>query len=200
MKAVFFDVGGVLVSLDAFKQEVQAALGLDDLARFWEVWNEVALAACRGETTLEECWRRAAQRLDVPLPDQAARDLWIKDFDRCCVVNEEVLDLAARLRAAGLATGIISNSIAEHSDRFAGQGLYEGFDPVVLSHLVGCTKDGCEIFRYALGRLNLPPDETIFIDDVPMFAESARRHGMHAIVYQSPAQLRAELQRLGAQC
>jgi len=53
------------------------------------------------------------------------------------------------------------------------------------------------IYREALRRSGLPAEACVFIDDRPGNVEGAKRVGMHAFQFQSPAQCAADLSRLG---
>jgi HAD superfamily hydrolase (TIGR01509 family) len=78
-------------------------------------------------------------------------------------------------------------------------GIYEEFDEVILSHEVGLTKDDPKIFQVALSRLQLEPQEAIFIDDFAAYVEVARSVGMQAILYTGASALTASLKNFGIQ-
>ena len=61
---------------------------------------------------------------------------------------------------------------------------------------VGLAKPDPRIYRLALERLRVAPEQAVFIDDVAANVEGARQVGMHAIRFQSPAQTRQELASL----
>jgi len=57
-------------------------------------------------------------------------------------------------------------------------------------------KPGAEIFRRALARLDVAPEEAVFVDDRPPNVEGARRVGMYAVHFTDPLEAREALQRL----
>jgi len=57
------------------------------------------------------------------------------------------------------------------------------FDVMVFSYQVGVAKPDPEIFHVACQRLDLPPAEILFIDDVPNNVSAAQSVGMQAAVY-----------------
>jgi FMN phosphatase YigB (HAD superfamily) len=81
--------------------------------------------------------------------------------------------------------------MAKHSTILAQLGVYDGFDPVVLSYEEGPTKDYPRIFDLALERMGTARDRTLFIDDVERFARSAKAAGLRAIVFQDFERLRS---------
>ena len=196
MQAVLFDVGGVLLSQQKLKEGAFTAFGVTDREGFWRIFNEESLPACRGEENLAACWRRIGARLGTELPAEVASSLWIDDFRTGIRVNQDVFEIVRRL-AGRYKLGIVSNTIAEHAAIHKEDGLYELFDPVVLSHEVGMSKDNPAIFDLALARLGTAPEATVFIDDVEIFAETARSRRIHPIVFHDARTLRNELDRLG---
>jgi putative hydrolase of the HAD superfamily len=196
IEGILFDVGGVLVGQgDMLRSALEAFRGVDRDV-FWSRFNEAALPACRGEESLADCWRRMAKELGVQIPEERLRSLWIEDFREGIALQEDVLGLARDLMGR-YKVGIVSNSIPEHSAILAELGVYDGFDPVILSHEAGLTKDDPTIFALALKRIGTASDRTLFIDDVERFARTAEAAGMRAIVYRDPGQLRRSLRALG---
>ncbi len=89
----------------------------------------------------------------------------------------------ADLRRRGLAVGVISNSdgTAEESLRVA--GLLDAVDFVLDSHLVGVEKPDPRIFRLALRRAAVAPDDAAFVGDLySVDILGARRAGMTGIL------------------
>jgi 2-haloacid dehalogenase len=71
------------------------------------------------------------------------------------------------------------------------------FDGHVISGLEGVVKPDPTIFRRMLRRFDLEPSRTLFIDDSAVNVEAAAAIGINAIRFESPAQLRAQLEQLG---
>ena len=92
-------------------------------------------------------------------------------------------DALDRLRAAGLATGIVSNSEGGIGDLLAEVGLASRFDVIVDSHLEGVAKPDPEIFRRAVARLGVRADEAIHAGDVlGVDVVGARAAGLAAVL------------------
>ena len=71
------------------------------------------------------------------------------------------------------------------------------FDEFIVSYEVGVMKPDPRIYEEALRRSGLPASACVFVDDRPGNVEGARRVGMHAVRFESPAQFATELNRLG---
>lgn len=92
-------------------------------------------------------------------------------------------EAVARARAAGVRTGLISNSwggAAYRRERFE-----ELFDAVVISEEVGMRKPHPSIYRLAASRIGVEPVACVFVDDLLPNVEGARAVGMEGIVHRS---------------
>ena len=70
------------------------------------------------------------------------------------------------------------------------------FDTVTLSFKVGYAKPKREIYLDALNKLNLRPDECVYIDDIKEYSDAASKLGIHGIYYNSYKNLIKELKKL----
>jgi len=71
------------------------------------------------------------------------------------------------------------------------------FDDMVISGEVKMVKPEPEIFHLALQQFGKSAGECVYIDDSLANTEQARKLGFVAIHFQSPEQLKSDLQRLG---
>jgi putative hydrolase of the HAD superfamily len=76
-------------------------------------------------------------------------------------------------------------------------GILRVFREFIVSFQVGAMKPDPRIYEEALRRSGLPATACVFVDDRPANVEGAARVGMHALLFQSPERLAAELTRLG---
>ena len=70
------------------------------------------------------------------------------------------------------------------------------FDAITLSFELGSVKPEKEIFIDSLNKLNLKPNECVFIDDIKEYSEAASKIGIHGIYYTSYENLIKELKKL----
>ena len=97
------------------------------------------------------------------------------------------------VRAAGIRTGLISNSW--------GTGIYERapieiFDATVISGDVGMHKPEPEIYLLACERLAVAPGDCVFVDDLRENVEGAERVGMTAILHRDSVASVTKLEEL----
>ena len=183
LRGVIFDFGGVLIDM---RWDVSAGLEeAHDLPRHilvetlyrTPIWREVE----RGQGDIH-AWRAEAHRL---LEERAGRalpqlhDAWIAARH---LIRANVL-LAQRLRPA-YRTAILSNADQSLRGRLRELGIHDVFDTVVSSAEEGLAKPDAEIYRRAAGRLGLPPESCVFVDDYEANVRAAEALGMKGIVYR----------------
>ncbi len=203
-RALIFDYGNVLDVVDDLepwiaKRDVMAArFGLTgdalwDLFYHTEPWQKLK----RGQITSDEYWNALLSPLG--LVDSAAQAEFVS---RLMEGHDKVHPaMAALLRELKphYRLALLSNTHERDMDRWIAevQGLPGIFDVVVSSAKEGLAKPEPEIYRLALERLGLAPDEVLFIDDMPRNTTAAEALGIPSIVFESPGQLRRELEARG---
>ena len=180
-KALLFDVGDVLMHSNwAVLDDLQKATGrplrgrgpLDpagdpDWTRYLAgdipldtYWNNKAQAA--GYTGFLDLWRSMSYELqgDVFAPD--------------------AMQLVADASAVGVKVGILSNDLVGSAGREWVDSRPElaGFDVFVDCTEFGTRKPAPEPYLKAIADFGLPPDEIVFLDDMPSCIEGARAVGM----------------------
>jgi epoxide hydrolase-like predicted phosphatase len=109
-------------------------------------------------------------------------------------LDEAMLSAVRRARAAGVRTGLISNSWGTR--RYDRELLAELFDGVVISGEVGMRKPTPEIYVLGAQRIGVPPSECVFVDDLPFNLKPAAEMGMATVHHVRAEDTVAELERL----
>lgn len=176
VKAVLFDIGGVLLTLgeDAYRREVARQLGLGDALP--DRYEEAIPALQRGELDEVAVWRELSGRT-VPTTafDAAFRD----NFPPV----PEMLAFAAELRQRRLQTPILSNTQASHVAVMRQMGFLDDFGPVFMSCEIGHRKPERAAFAYVLEQLGLPGEQVAYIDDYPEYVAAAAELGIKGVVH-----------------
>ncbi|MFW6051106.1 MAG: HAD family hydrolase [Myxococcota bacterium] len=98
-------------------------------------------------------------------------------------VPEGLPEALERARRAGIRLAVVSNSEGKLPALFERVGLAGLFEAVVDSSLEGVRKPDPEIFRRALGRLDVRAEQACYAGDLPeVDVEGARAVGMHAVL------------------
>ncbi len=187
MKALLLDFGGVLTpsvgrQFRDFEQDHDLPKGtiFEALADAYGGGGEDSDIARleRGELATAEFERRLAASFADHGFDVPAEGLIARLFTRMRP-GGRIWRASQRLRDAGVATGLLSNSWGV--DAYPTELLAEHFDDVVISAEVGIRKPDPAIFRLAAERLDVEVTACVFVDDLDLNVEAARSLGMHGI-------------------
>jgi putative hydrolase of the HAD superfamily len=140
-----------------------------------------------GELDMVELFDNALRDLDLAVPRPVVEQICGLEY-RAMVsertVPTETLTTLAAMRERGLKLGIVSNAHFIHGlmlEHFDALGLTALVDVVVTSAEFGLRKPHPEIFRAALARLGVGPQDALFVGDkVPEDIAGPHRIGMRA--------------------
>jgi putative hydrolase of the HAD superfamily len=193
IKAIYFDIGGVLVRTEdkTPRARLAARLGMTPEALEELVFmGQSGRQAQRGEITAEQQWAYVCRQIHWPVAGW--RDLEAEFFtgDR---LDIELVDFIRRLHGR-YKTGVISNALSNVREAIEDKWrMADAFDAITISAEVGVMKPDPRIFHIALQTLGVQPAEAVFVDDFLHNVEGARAVGMHAIQFRSPEQVRLDL-------
>jgi 2-haloacid dehalogenase len=109
-----------------------------------------------------------------------------------------MIALVEELDSAGVPLFAITNFSGEFFRAFrVTQRVFARFRDIVVSGDEQMLKPDPAIYRLALARFGLRPEEAVFVDDSLPNVEGAAALGIHAIHFVGAEPLRAELRRLG---
>lgn len=194
LKALLVDFGGVLTTSiwPAFAEFCEAEGLAPETVRELFRGDAEALALLRGLETGALGEPEFEQRFGALLGVTARAGLISRMF--AGLDPEEAMVGAVRAaRAAGIPTGLISNSW--------GLGIYERaptelFDATVISGEVGLHKPQPEIYLLACERLDVEPAAAVFVDDLRENCEGAEAIGMTALLHRDPGETIPKLEEL----
>jgi HAD superfamily hydrolase (TIGR01509 family) len=195
IKAVIFDLGGVIVPFD-FKRaytrmegfcpypaaEIPQRLRSTDLVMRFET----------GGIGPEDFVREISAILEL----RTSHDEFCDIFN-CIFMNERLMpeSLLERIRDRHRLL-LLSNTNPIHFSMIDGSyPIMRHFHDRVLSYEVGAQKPSPRIYQEAIARAGCRTEECFFTDDVALFVEAARREGIDAVQFQSAAQIEEELRR-----
>jgi len=195
IRAVYFDLGGVIVRTEfqAPRQHLAERFGMeyDDLLKL--VYDSTtAIQATLGQISEEQQWAAVARRLHLPESEtQALRD----EFFAGDVTDLHLLDFMRGLHKQ-YKVGLISNAWSGLRPWIVAKKFEDVFDAMIISAEVRVAKPDPRIYQVALEKLGVAPAESVFLDDFPENAASARTIGMQAIHFVRPEQALAELKQI----
>ena len=197
IKAIVFDIGGVLADLDAARclQAFREELGF---TRMEEMLGPSAQKGIFGE--MEE-GTRSAESFCAAIASECREGTRNEDVVRCLQtfitgVPREKTDLMDTL-AEKYPLYFLSNNNPIAMDITHRYFDGNGFDwkrkirKEFLSYEMHLLKPGAEIFLQAIREIGLPPEEILYIDDSRINAEAAQAVGLRALYYEPGTDLAA---------
>jgi HAD superfamily hydrolase (TIGR01509 family) len=197
LRAIIFDIGRVLVQVDVARAMQGLASGSTlSPSEFWSAierdpswpdWQE-------GRMAPHDWYLHLAKRLGGSLTFEQFTEVWNRALDPAPIHEDAFLEkLSKRYRLA-----LLSNTDPIHVRHLEATYSFFAFFPTrIYSCSVGASKPNPLIYSTALRALKVSAGEALYIDDIAAYVEAARRLGMSAVQFQSPAQLTSDLQSLG---
>ncbi len=195
IKAVIFDIGGVLVRTEDLtsRRLWEARFGLPDWGLAKLVFdNPVAIEATLGRATTTDVWRHVGERLGVSGAElaQLEEDFWSGDrYDSDLIAW--IGSLRPRYR-----TGILSNAWDWMPTRHGPYINHSVFDVIVYSQEIGLAKPVPASFQHILDRLAVRAEEAIFVDDFPENIAAANALGLHGVLFRPQDDVRRAITAL----
>jgi putative hydrolase of the HAD superfamily len=197
IKALFTDVGGVLLTngWDGGARKRAAAQFHLDLAEMDQRHHLTFDTYEIGKLSLDDY----LNRIVFYEPRSFSRD----DFKTFVFAQSqpfpEMLELMRQTKARhSLKLAVVSNEGRELTEyRIRQFGLADFVDFFVSSCFVHFRKPDTDIFRMAIDMSQTPPDQTVYLDDRPLFVEVARSMGLQAIHHTSYNETRRAFAELG---
>ena len=187
LKAIIFDVGGVLIRTQSRAGRIKWAtrLGIDD----WDFENfifgsESGRQVQLGQKTFDEHWRSIGDEFNLSHAEVAEMRT---DFFAGDAMNESLVLYVQRLREAKYKTGILSN-FADDA-RYVWREVYpfiQYFDGIVISSEVGLMKPDPQIYHLAVESVGVRLEEALFIDDFSENIQGAKKVGMQTLHFTDP--------------
>lgn len=191
-RAVIFDFDGVIAE-QGFRCALVAATGSSEVD-MPDLRREGMIALLKSGyvtgTGSEAAFARIfSQRTGRHLDVDRLRDVIVNRS----VVRPWMLALSEGLQGAGFTTAVLTDHTDWLDDIERRSPFQHAFGHVFNSYSLGECKAQADVFATVVGRLGVPGQAAIFIDDNPANVARARSKGLAGIVYTERAQLLAEL-------
>jgi putative hydrolase of the HAD superfamily len=197
VKAVLFDFGNVICKFDMrlFVEKI-TPLTTIPASRLHEILHksfDLGRAYETGLITSDQFFQQISQRYALAISKQ----------DFICAFTDVFTPIPSTLRLIhtlkpSYKLGLLSNTNEWHFEHVIKRyDVYPLFDAVTVSFEVGAMKPAEKIYRDALTKLDVRPDDCIYIDDLQENLDGARRLGILGILYTSHEKLVSELRESG---
>ncbi|WP_419893507.1 HAD family hydrolase [Oceanobacillus kimchii] len=189
IKAVLFDLDGTLLNRDEsikgfvnhqyerLKKWVGHIPKDKYITRFLELDK-------RGYVWKDKVYQQLIQEFDIS--KMTLEDLlqdYISEFRFNCVPFDNLIQMLEDLKSKNVLLGMITNGYGQFQmDNIKALGIERYFDVILVSEWEGIKKPDPEIFKKALEKLDVPPEQSIFVGDHPKNdVKAAQSIGMKGI-------------------
>lgn len=180
IKAVLFDLGGVLVELTGVPRMMELTENRFTLPELWERWlhSSVIRRYETGKMSTEEFGRAIVEEFSMNIdPEQYVREFTAWPAGAYPGVNELLQRLKERTLLASL-----SNTNEVHWNRVVSEmDFIHLFDCNFPSHETGLLKPDLATYLHVVDTIGMRPEEVLFFDDNIINVRGAEEAGLKAV-------------------
>lgn len=202
IKAIVSDFGGVLTtplveSFMAFQD--QTGITAETLGKAIQAAAEAngenpLFEMERGEITEDAFLALLTEHLEPLLGHHPEMHRFREIYFEALQPNPEMIELMRKLKGEGYRMAMLTNNVREWEPLWRSMlPVDEIFETVVDSGFVGCRKPESKIYALTLERLGEPAEACLFVDDVLVNCEGARKAGLQAVHFQDNDQAIPEI-------
>jgi putative hydrolase of the HAD superfamily len=202
IEAIVCDFGGVLTtpliqSFMAFQNET--GISTETLGKAMQAAAEAngespLFEMERGEITEVAFLERLTDSLEPLLGHRPEMHRFKEIYFEALDPNPAMIELMRELKAEGYQMAMLTNNVREWEPLWRTMlPVDEIFETVVDSGFVGCRKPESKIYALTLERIAQPAESCLFVDDVLVNCEGARKAGLHAVHFQHNEQAIPEI-------
>ncbi|MEP6595268.1 MAG: HAD family phosphatase [Ginsengibacter sp.] len=189
IKAIIFDLGGVLLDID-FKK-ISASFNMLGVDKFDEIYSQhksdlVFENLEIGKISEEEFCNVLKKYTIEPVTNEDVTKAWnsiLLEFRVGSLTSLKQLKKKYKLFLLSNTNSIHQVAFYKIFENTVEEGSFNSlFDKTYYSHEIGLRKPDATAYQYVLKENNLEPQETLFIDDTPGNIEGAKAVGMPTIL------------------
>jgi putative hydrolase of the HAD superfamily len=202
IEAIVCDFGGVLTTplIESFMAfQDQTGITTETLGKAMEATAEAngdnpLYEMERGEITEVAFLAMLTDSLEPLLGHRPEMHRFKEIYFEALEPNPEMIGLMRALKGEGYRMAMLTNNVREWEPLWRAMlPVDEIFETVVDSGFVGCRKPESRIYELTLERIGQAAETCLFIDDVLVNIEGARKAGLHAVHFQDNEQAIPEI-------
>jgi epoxide hydrolase-like predicted phosphatase len=198
IKLILFDIGGVLalgnssrwkdgkVIPSGVHLEVSEKLNIP-LDSYLEAIETNFALAIEGKISKDKVLEVFSKKLNTTAKN--FRKIFVRAYKNNFKQNKELQKKAFELRKLGYKIGVLSDQWYLSREALTPLKIYKNFNKLIISYEVGVRKPNPEIYKIALKKFNINPEETLFIDNQLWNLKPAKKMGINTILFKNNEQL-----------
>lgn len=189
IKVIIFDLGGVLFTngTKKFVDTLSYKYHLEKQKIIEIMDGEIGSLYREAKLSRDEFWKRLVEELQIEADVDKLEDEWINGYDLIEGTRDLIQELSKTYKIYYL-----SDNVKERIEKIHKKfNFLNWFEDGVFSHEVGARKPNVEVYRFALEKIGVKPNEAVFIDDKAHFLIPAKKMGMLTFLFVSPEKLRS---------
>jgi epoxide hydrolase-like predicted phosphatase len=192
IKCIIFDFGGVVTQdkIEPVFEEANRILNKKAFIRRHELYT----TALKGKISAKEHYEILSKKTGIS-PENLEK-AFTKSHLKIMKLNKTVLKLVKDLKSKGYQVVMISNITEISKNVNKKRKIFPYFSPAILSCDVKSIKPQKRIFEIALQKINLKPEECVFIDDRKELLQTPQKMGFKTINFKNTQQLTRDLKKL----
>lgn len=202
IKAVVFDIGGVLIDEPGFlARDIVANKYGFDTKDFWEYARKNLSRSHKGELDGEDFFKGLVDELNLDIDPSVLVEDWLSAREKLSKVDVVVKETIDKL-AGNYLLGVLSDSTCLNERASARRNCYAPFDFKIVSCEVGAEKPTKEIYDILvkeLGSRDVKLEEAVFIDNEKENLVPAKKLGIKTILFEDAEQMIRDLRLMGVE-
>ena len=192
VEIIFFDFGGVLAE-EGYRDGLItiAKLNKIDPQRFLKTAVDLTFKEgfVTGQIDEKTFWQILRNHTGINGSDGELRNVVLSSFQ----MRPWMIEVVKKLTQSNVRTAILSDQTKWLDELNMKYRFFQWFDGVFNSYHIGKCKREPAIFDYVLAKMNVKPDQALFVDDNQGNIQRANEKGLHTIHYQNRKDFEREL-------
>ena len=187
IKFIYFDVGGVVIkdfSGTNKWEELQKGIGLEpsQFEEFINFFDKYEPQVCLG-LDIETLVPKLKEKFNLNLPDSYS---FLMDFVNKFERNDSIIKVLKKAKQK-YRIGLLTNMYPNMLNEIIKNGLIPqtDWDIVIDSNVVKLRKPQKEIFELATKKVNVNPNEILFVENGKKHVDAAKEYGWQTFLYDS---------------
>lgn len=195
IKAIIFDLANVIIEGTLrFENLLEPILGIPKEKLIWKWKIPEFYDLLYGKISEKTYWEKVIEKNNWDVSVEALEKVIRQHFKEIKGTREIIIKLKQKDFKLAILSGHIKEWITYLNEKY---DFEKYFDYCLYSYQTGFNKPDKRMYEKIIEKLQVKPEESIFIDDVQKFLEPAKEMGIKVIHFRSAEQLLEDLEKLG---